>query len=118
MQEYERRKKEDRPVLAICYDFDKTLSPDNMQAQGYLAAVNYEDQDDFWHEAAELADAKDMDSALAWMYLMLRKARGKEIFRREMLEDYGSRVKLFPGAREWFARTRRYGEENGIIVEH
>ena len=24
------------PVLAICYDFDKTLSPDDMQAQGYI----------------------------------------------------------------------------------
>ena len=118
MGEFERRKKEDWPVLAICYDFDKTLSPDNMQAQGYLAAVNYEDQEVFWREAAELAKSKDMDSALAWMYLMLRKARGKEIFRREMLEDYGSRVELFPGVRDWFARTRRYGEENGIIVEH
>lgn len=28
--EYERRQKEKFPVLAICYDFDKTLSPDDM----------------------------------------------------------------------------------------
>ena len=25
-----RKHKEDKPVVAICYDFDKTLSPDDM----------------------------------------------------------------------------------------
>lgn len=34
-EQYTREHKEDKPVLAICYDFDKTLSPDDMQAQGY-----------------------------------------------------------------------------------
>ena len=28
-----RKTKESKPVVAICYDFDKTLSPDDMQAQ-------------------------------------------------------------------------------------
>lgn len=27
-KQFERKTKEDMPVLAICYDFDKTLSPD------------------------------------------------------------------------------------------
>jgi len=26
-----RKTKEDKPVVAICYDFDKTLSPDDMK---------------------------------------------------------------------------------------
>ena len=34
-QSRKRKAKENKPVLAICYDFDKTLSPDDMQAQGY-----------------------------------------------------------------------------------
>lgn len=29
------------PILAICYDFDKTLSPDDMQAQGYIQSIDY-----------------------------------------------------------------------------
>ena len=97
MQDTERRTREDKPVVAICYDFDKTLSPDNMQAQGYLQAINYENQNEFWKETMELALSHEMDSTLAWMYLMLRGARGKEIFRREMLERYGAGVELYKG---------------------
>ncbi|MBQ9272416.1 MAG: haloacid dehalogenase-like hydrolase [Mogibacterium sp.] len=113
-----RKTKEDKPVLAICYDFDKTLSPDNMQAQGYLQAINYENQNEFWAESNALADASEMDQTLGWMYMMLKKARGKEIFRREMLMDYGAGVKLYPGVQDWFRRTREYAAEKGIIVEH
>lgn len=29
-KEFKREQKEDRPVLAVCYDFDKTLSPTDM----------------------------------------------------------------------------------------
>lgn len=118
MQEFERRTKESRPVLAVCYDFDKTLSPDNMQAQGYLQAIDYENQNEFWSESNELSREYDMDSTLAWMFLMLRRARGKEIFRRDMLERYGSGVKLYPGVKEWFGRMREYGDKAGVIVEH
>ena len=44
----------ERPIIAICYDFDKTLSPDDMQAQGFIQSVGY-DAEDFWREANELA---------------------------------------------------------------
>ena len=118
MQCDNRRTRENKPVVAICYDFDKTLSPDNMQAQGYLQAINYENQNEFWAETNELACEHEMDSTLAWMYLMLRGARGKEIFRREMLAGYGAKVELYAGVADWFDRIRRYGEERGIIVEH
>ena len=107
-----------QPIVAICYDFDKTLSPDNMQAQGYLQAIKYENQDEFWAETMDLARTHDMDSNLVWMYLMLKGARGKEIFRREMLEHYGAMVELYDGVAEWFDRIDRYGEERGIAVEH
>lgn len=114
---YERKQKEAMPVLAICYDFDKTLSPDDMQAQGYIQEVGYNVKD-FWTESNELAENNDMDQNLAYMYKMVEKARGKFVFNRSALEDYGSRVRLFPGVEEWFERIKKYGEEQGVIVEH
>lgn len=110
--------KNDMPVLAICYDFDKTLSPDNMQAQGYLQAIDYADQDEFWADTKALADEHGMDTNLAWMYLMLKGSRGKELFRRDVLMDYGSRVALYDGVAGWFDRTAEYGRERGVRVEH
>ena len=118
MSEFERRTREDRPVVAICYDFDKTLTPDNMQAQGYLQSINYEDQDEFWAETNQLAREHEMDTNLAWMFLMLKGSFGKKFFRREMLAGYGAKVELYDGVKEWFGRVRRYGEERGILVEH
>ena len=73
----ERRTKEDKPVLAICYDFDKTLSPGDMQAQGYIQAVYDGDIPSFWKETDELAEANEMDSNLAYMYKMVNEARGR-----------------------------------------
>lgn len=63
---YIRKYKEERPVVAICYDFDKTLSPDDMQAQGFIQAVGYEISK-FWQESNGLAGSNDMDQNLAYI---------------------------------------------------
>ena len=114
---FERRQKEDKPVLAICYDFDKTLSPDDMQAQGYIQTVGY-DISEFWKESNNMAFENDMDSNLAYMYKMVEESEGKLIFNKEKLAEYGSKVKLFKGVEDWFERIRSYGAERGVIVEH
>lgn len=114
----ERKYKEDRPVLAVCYDFDKTLSPDDMQAQGYIQKVYDGDVSSFWRETTRLAREGDMDTNLAYMFKMKLEAEGREIFSRKKLEEYGSRVRLFPGVEDWFERIRSYGAEHGVIVEH
>ena len=114
---YERKTKEALPVLAICYDFDKTLTPDDMQAQGYIQSVGY-DVRRFWEETDELAHAHGMDANLAYMYKMVVEAEGNLVLNRKALMEYGSRVKVFPGVDRWFERIRTYGKENGVIVEH
>lgn len=106
-----------KPVIAICYDFDKTLSPDDMQAQGFIQSIGYE-IGDFWDKSNGFAKENDMDQNLAYMFTMKEEAKGKVLFTKDELAKYGAKVKLFPGVKLWFERIRKYGEEQGIIVEH
>ena len=112
-----RKHKEDKPVVAICYDFDKTLSPTDMQAQGFIQSVEC-DVDKFWKESNDLAANNDMDQNLAYMYIMKDKAEGQVLFTRKKLVECGESVQLFAGVEEWFQRINQYGEEKGVIVEH
>lgn len=112
-----RKSKESKPVVAICYDFDKTLSPDDMQAQGYIQSVG-DKVESFWKESNGLAEENEMDQNLAYMFTMIRKAHGKVLFTKKALMDYGAKVQLFPGVETWFKRIRDYGVDKGVIVEH
>ena len=114
---YIRKYKKERPVVAICYDFDKTLSPDDMQAQGFIQAVGYEISK-FWKESNGLAGSNDMDQNLAYMFKMMETAEGRVLFTKKALLEYGTKVRLFPGVEDWFRRIREYGEDHGVIVEH
>lgn len=109
--------KKKRPILAICYDFDKTLSPDDMQAQGYIQSLG-QDTDAFWKESNALAAENDMDQNLAYMYLMVTKSKGKFYVTKDKLKEYGSKVELFEGVESWFDRITDYGREKGVKVEH
>ena len=117
MKPYTRRVKGDLPTLAICYDFDKTLSPDDMQAQGYIQSVGY-DVASFWRESDKLAKENNMDQNLSYMYKMVEKSVCHFALTREKLAEYGAKVALFPGVTEWFERIRAYGLERGVNVEH
>lgn len=116
-KQFERKKKEDRPVVAICYDFDKTLSPDDMQAQGFIQSVGL-DVEKFWRDSNGLAEQKEMDQNLAYMFRMKEEAEGQVLFTKEKLAEYGAQIKLFPGVDGWFERIRAYGRARDVIVEH
>ena len=107
----------DLPVLAICYDFDKTLSPDDMQAQGFIQSLHV-DVNEFWQESNTLAKEHDMDNNLAYMYMMATKSYGKQFLTKEVLADYGSKVALYNGVSTWFERICQYGLKQGVQIEH
>ena len=114
---FERRNKESLPVIAICYDFDKTLSPEDMQAQGFIQSVGY-DVEAFWQSTDQLAYTHQMDGNLAYMLQMRLKSEGLFPLTRQSLLEYGRHIRLFEGVTTWFQRMKAYGLQNGVLVEH
>ncbi|MDD5458110.1 MAG: HAD family hydrolase [Phycisphaerae bacterium] len=106
-------------VIAICYDFDGTLSPGNMQEYNYIPSLNIKPAD-FWSQAEQHAKDQDADAILAYMNLMLEKATRSSGVRvtRKAFVDYGEQVELFAGVPDWFDRITEYGKKNGAKVEH
>ena len=109
---------EKRPKMAICYDFDRTLSPDDMQTFTLIPSFGV-DKKEFWHESDMLAVENLMDNNLAWMYELIKysKFKGKSL-RKEYFNEIGNDVKLYPGVDSWFENVNAYAAERGIEVEH
>ena len=86
---------DDRPVIAICYDFDKTLSPDDMQTWKFIPMTGMETKE-FWDASNERAIENDMDLNLSWMLKMKEESEGKEVFTKQKLNAYGAGIELYP----------------------
>ena len=106
-----------KPIVALMYDFDKTLSPRNMQDYGFMEGLDVSSEE-FWTACTRLTKEHQMDSILAYMYMMLEKGQAQYLLRRESFQKLGSSVKLFPGVRTWFDRINDYCREYGLICEH
>ena len=106
-----------RPIVALMYDFDKTLSPRNMQDYGFMEGLGMSPAE-FWAECTKLTRQNNMDSILSYMYLMLEKGQGRLMLRREDFQALGKTVRLFPGVRGWFGRINDYAAARGLQCEH
>ncbi len=109
---------EKRPVIALMYDFDKTLCTKDMQEYTFIPNVGLTPEE-FWAEAGELSAGKKMDPVLAYMYLMREKAHAAKIpVKRETFVKLGRDLEFFPGVESWFERINRFGKELGVTAEH
>lgn len=107
-----------KPIVAIMYDFDKTLCTRDMQEYTFIPSLGMQ-PDDFWSGTGEIASKEQMDSVLTYMYCMITESQqsGKP-FTREDLVECGKHIEYLPGVEEWFERVNRYGEDAGVKVEH
>lgn len=107
-----------KPVIAMIYDFDKTLCTKDMQEYGFIPSLGMS-ADEFWGAVNELTDREQMDSILAYMFMMVKMAHEKNTpVSRDTFLNLGKGVQYFEGVEAWFDRITRYGEEIGVTVEH
>ena len=107
-----------KPIIALLYDFDKTLCTQDMQNYAFIPSLGMTPEE-FWREANGFGRQEHMDGILAYMYTMLRKSREKGLsFSRGDLVEMGRSIVLFPGVQDWFARINAFGESLGVEVEH
>lgn len=107
-----------KPIIALVYDFDGTLSPGNMQEFGFIQAIG-KSPAEFWNDSDEIAKGQDASNVLSYMKLMFDEARKAGIkLRREDFRRFGEKVELFEGVRGWFKLINEYGKAKGVVVEH
>lgn len=104
--------------MAICYDFDGTLSPGNMQEYGFVKKLGITPEE-FWNTANGLAKREKADDILAYMKVTIDESHKRNLpITREDFMQYGKSIKLFKGVEEWFDCINRYAKEHGVKMEH
>ncbi|MFA5503497.1 MAG: haloacid dehalogenase-like hydrolase [Erysipelotrichia bacterium] len=107
-----------KPIVAIMYDFDKTLSTTDMQNYTFIPNLGLTPAQ-FWNATSEFTNKSGVERILSYMYMMIVEAKEKGIkLTREYLNSCGKNIKFFPGVTTWFKRINLYGERKGIKVEH
>ena len=107
-----------KTIIALMYDFDKTLCEKDMQEYGFIPSIGMEPED-FWDEANKIAHKYNMDKILAYMLLMNKQAKKNDLqITKELLQSLGKDVVFFPGVDTWFERINAYGRSLGLEIEH
>ena len=105
-------------IIAIMYDFDKTLCTKDMQEYTFIPNLGI-DANKFWNDANELREKTKMDQVLTYMYLMFKKmSDNNKTLKRSYLNEMAKDIELYPGVLDWFKRINEFGQEHGVIIEH
>ena len=101
--------------LALIYDFDKTLSPRDMQEFHLIKSLGYDNPIDFWKECDEFSHKHNCDGILSYMYLIVKK--NKNLTKQDLINE-GKYIELYKGVNTWFKRINEYGKKHHVNVEH
>ena len=106
-------------TVAICYDFDGTLAPGNMQERDFIPNKLKIKVKDFWEEVKQNARKHNMDEILSYLEITLKQAKAKNVrFDKNAFRAYGRKIVFFDGVAGWFKRINQYGKEKKLQIEH
>ena len=95
-------------IIAIVYDFDKTLSPNNMQEDTIFPAYGI-DKEKFWAKADELTQARGYERTIAYLRLLLQGTPFvKKPLQKSDLAALGKDLKYFNGVESFFSRMNQF----------
>ena len=107
-----------KPIMAIMYDFDKTLAVTDMQNFKFIPALGMT-PGEFWGKTQDFSKATGMERILSYMYMMVKLGKEKGLpMTRKWFRDLGKDVEYYPGVETWFKRINDYGDKCGVKVEH
>jgi len=107
--------------MAICYDFDGTLSPRYMQEYGFFLGLSDKERKTFWQKSNALAKAKGADPILTYMLRMIEEAEHSGNTLGTTHKDfraYGKNIDFFEGVETWFGRITGFAAERDIRLDH
>ena len=107
-----------KAIMAIMYDFDKTLCTTDMQNYAFIPALGMTPEE-FWGATGVFSEKTGCERILSYMYMMVYLAKEKNVeITRKWLNSLGKDVVYFPGVETWFKRINEYGEAHNVKVEH
>lgn len=108
-----------KTIVALIYDFDGTLSPQNMQEYGFMQELGIKKPKEFWAKSAQLSKDTDTSGILCYMKTMIDTSHEKgKPFTKKKFKEYGESVELFNGVKEWFSLINNFGKKNGLNIKH
>lgn len=108
--------------IAIVYDFDKTLSPKDMQEYGVFGQIGVSGAE-FWKEVHKERDETGGEELLVYMRKMIKAAGEKgDDFSLKKFHQHGRTIEFFNGVNTWFDRINSHVSQvcpqSSISVEH
>ena len=104
----------EKPIIALLYDFDKTLCTTDMEDYAFIPALGYTPAE-FWSKANTFGRDNRMDGLLAYMYTMIEecRAQGKRLDRELLVRwfEWGCFCPVFRmhGERSpWYEREQEF----------